>query len=67
MTLGQLRPGDRLDADVRTEADALLVGRGAVVTEQVIERLRNFDRQVPLSQPLFVVRAADDMPSGDDA
>lgn len=57
ITLAQLRPGDRLDADVLTVADTLLVGRGAEVTEQIIERLRNFDRQVPLRQPLFVLRA----------
>jgi len=58
VTLAQLRPGDRLEADVLTETDTLLVGRGAEVTEQVIERLHNFDRQVPLRQPLFVVREA---------
>ncbi len=56
VTLAQLQPGDRLDADVLTVKDTLLVGRGAEVTEQVIERLRNFDRQVPLRQPLFVLR-----------
>jgi hypothetical protein len=56
MTLARIRPGDRVEADIRTVKDTLLVGRGTLVTEQIIERLRNYNSQVPVREPVYVLR-----------
>jgi hypothetical protein len=56
ISLAQIRSGDRVDADIRTVNDNLLVGRGTLVTEQIIERLRNYNAQVPVREPLYVLR-----------
>jgi len=56
IALAQIRSGDRVDADIRTVNDTLLVGRGTLVTEQIIERLRNYNQQVPVREPVYVLR-----------
>jgi hypothetical protein len=32
------------------------VGRGTLVTEQIVERLRNYSQQVPVREPVYVLR-----------
>ncbi|HZP30460.1 MAG TPA: HD domain-containing phosphohydrolase, partial [Acidimicrobiia bacterium] len=55
ITVGQLREGMRLTRDVLTTAGALLVGREHVVTEQMLQRIRNYQRSVGVAEPLYVV------------
>jgi HD-GYP domain-containing protein (c-di-GMP phosphodiesterase class II) len=57
VTVGQLRNGMRLSRDVLATNGALLVGRGHVVTEQLVQRLSNYQRAVGVAEPLFVTGA----------
>jgi response regulator RpfG family c-di-GMP phosphodiesterase len=60
VTVGQLREGMRLARDVLTSTGALLVGREHVVTEQMLERIRNYQRAVGVAEPLYVLLPGDD-------
>jgi response regulator RpfG family c-di-GMP phosphodiesterase len=53
IALEQLSPGMVLAANVLTRSHVLLVARGAVVTPQLIERLRNYDLKMGVVQPLL--------------
>lgn len=53
--LGSLAPGMRLAADVRATSGQLLIGRGQLVTEAMMERLANFSRQGGIEEPLLVI------------
>jgi hypothetical protein len=50
----ELMEGMLLVEDVVDGAGRLLVGSGQLVTESLIERVRNFDRTIGVSQPLHV-------------
>jgi response regulator RpfG family c-di-GMP phosphodiesterase len=54
VTLGRLRPGMVFAEDVRSRDGALLIARGHEVTESLIERMRNFSRNVGVREPLKV-------------
>ena len=51
----ELRPGMRLASDVRSSGGMLLVGRGQVVTDGLLERLRNFSAQAQIEDLVSVV------------
>jgi response regulator RpfG family c-di-GMP phosphodiesterase len=53
IALEQLTAGMVLAANVLTRSHVLLVARGAVVTPQLIERLRNYDLKMGVVQPLL--------------
>jgi response regulator RpfG family c-di-GMP phosphodiesterase len=54
ITLGRLRPGMVFAEDVRSRDGALLIARGHEVTQSLIERMRNFSRNVGVREPLKV-------------
>ena len=54
LPLGRLRPGMVFVDDVRTVQGGLLVARGHEITLSLIERIRNFSRNVSVKEPLRV-------------
>jgi response regulator RpfG family c-di-GMP phosphodiesterase len=54
LPLSSLRPGMTFLEDVRTVAGGLLVAHGHEVTASLIERIRNFSRNVSVKEPLRV-------------
>ncbi|WP_222195291.1 HD domain-containing phosphohydrolase [Modestobacter italicus] len=56
--IGDLLPGMVVFDDIRTAAGVLLVGRGNVVTAQLVQRLENFAAREPLSGPILVTGGA---------
>lgn len=53
LTLGDLRTGMLLAADVKAKSGLLLVARGQRVTAPLIERLRNFGVRVGIVEPII--------------
>jgi response regulator RpfG family c-di-GMP phosphodiesterase len=53
LTLGDLRTGMLLAADVKAKSGLLLVARGQRVTGPLIERLRNFGFRVGIVEPII--------------
>ena len=54
MELCDLSPGMVLQANVETEAGAVILYAGHYLTEMTLEKIKNFDRVAGLKQPLFV-------------
>jgi response regulator RpfG family c-di-GMP phosphodiesterase len=54
VTLGRLRPGMVFAEDVRSREGALLIARGHEVTQSLLERMRNFSRNLGVREPLKV-------------
>jgi response regulator RpfG family c-di-GMP phosphodiesterase len=54
VSLDKLKTGMVLADDVLTDRGVMLVGRGATVTEALLERLENFRRQDAISGPVLV-------------
>jgi hypothetical protein len=52
LTLGQVRAGMMLIADVRSKTGMLLVARGHVVTYEMMERLRNVGARMGVQEPI---------------
>lgn len=52
LTLGQLRAGMMLIADVRSKTGMLLVARGHIVTFEMMERLRNVGARQGVQEPI---------------
>jgi response regulator RpfG family c-di-GMP phosphodiesterase len=50
----QLRPGMKIAGDVSDDAGRLLVGRGYEVTDNLIQRIRNWKASTVVSEPIFV-------------
>jgi response regulator RpfG family c-di-GMP phosphodiesterase len=59
----ELMEGMLLVEDVVDGTGRLLVGSGQLVTESLIERVRNFDRTIGVSQPLHVRKPCQTAPS----
>jgi response regulator RpfG family c-di-GMP phosphodiesterase len=57
LTLGRLRPGMLLAADVRSNSGSLLIARGHRATEQLIVRLLNL-RAGSVREPLMIIEDA---------
>lgn len=54
LSVTQLSAGHRLRASVHTKGGLLLAKEGTILTEAVIERIRNFERLSGVRQPLVV-------------
>lgn len=52
--LRDLRVGQRLAEPIVTLDETLIVQRGLVITEPMLDRIRNFDIQIGLRQPIYV-------------
>lgn len=65
LPLGRLRAGMIFLEDVRTVAGGLLVAHGHEVTASLIERIRNFSRNVSVKEPLRVQVPAHLVQSGE--
>ena len=57
ITLGQLRPGDLLAADVKTTEGQLVLAEGHEVSAVLLQKLRNLHKLRPLKQPILVLSA----------
>jgi len=55
LQVGELKPGMVFAADAKTVEGVLLVARGQEVTCSLMERLRNYDSEVGVKQPLRIV------------
>jgi FixJ family two-component response regulator len=58
IAMDDLRPGMVLTADLMTQADVLLVGRGQKVSAAMLERLRNHTGQHRVKEPVWVREGA---------
>jgi HD-GYP domain-containing protein (c-di-GMP phosphodiesterase class II) len=58
VSLSGLVPGMCFAEDVRSREGALLIARGHEVTPSLIERIRNFSRNVGVREPLKMIRRA---------
>lgn len=54
LTMDDLRPGMVLTADLTTQSEVLLVGRGQMVSAAMLERLRNHAGQHRVKEPVWV-------------
>ena len=54
-TVGQVRPGMLLEADIQTVTGLTLVRRGERLTEAAAMRLTNFARTVGIKEPIYVM------------
>lgn len=55
LTIGQLLPGMVIVADVTTNAGILVIPKGHVVSEALIQRLKLFSRQQVIAEPIHVI------------
>jgi len=55
LTIGQVRPGMLLEADVETKTGMTLVRKGERVTEAVAMRLANFSKTVGVQEPIVIM------------
>lgn len=57
VTVGQLQAGQKMAADVSTEAGVMVLSAGHVLTAALVEKLQQYHKVRPINEPIQVVKA----------
>jgi response regulator RpfG family c-di-GMP phosphodiesterase len=64
ISLAELRVGQALRSDVETRDGALIASKGQIITQPLLERLRNVARLSGIKEPVYVEQAGERPPGG---